>query len=172
LQRRPDRFDEENAPAERRQWYACACCPPNIARTIAQIGAYVAAVREDEEAPSLELLQHSALSVELPAVLGTGRLEVETSYPASGTLRLRLDAAHVAPGARLGVRIPGWVRNGTVALAGDAPRPLRPDELTAQRLELALEQADGAEIGFDMPPRWTQSHPRVDATRNCLALER
>src|SRR5699024_7779929 len=168
LQRRPDRFDEENAPAERQEWYSCACCPPNIARTIAQLGAYVAAVREDEDGPGLELLQHGAMSIDLPAELGTGRLEVETSYPDSGLLRLRLDRLRAAEGARLGVRIPGWVRSGTVALAGSPARPLSPAELTAQRLELGLEEADGAEIGFDMPPRWTVSHPRVDATRDCL----
>src|SRR5699024_9610097 len=149
-----------------------ACCPPNIARTIAQLGAYVAAVREDEDGPGLELLQHGAMSIDLPAELGTGRLEVETSYPDSGLLRLRLDRLRAAEGARLGVRIPGWVRSGTVALAGSPARPLSPAELTAQRLELGLEEADGAEIGFDMPPRWTVSHPRVDATRDCLALER
>lgn len=172
LQRRPDRFDEENAPAERQEWYSCACCPPNIARTIAQLGAYVAAVREDEEGPSLELLQHGAMTIDLPAELGSGRLDVETSYPDSGLLRLRLDPLRAAEGARLGVRIPGWVRAGTVILSGGTARPLSPAELTAQRLELGLEEVDGAAIEFDMPPRWTVPHPRVDATRDCLALER
>lgn len=70
------------------------------------------------------------------------------------------------------MRVPGWVRSGTLTLAGGAPRELSPAELTAQRLELGLAEADGAEIVLDMPPRWTQSHPRVDATRDCLALER
>lgn len=172
LQRRPDRFDEENAPAQRQEWYSCACCPPNIARTIAQLGAYVAAVREDEHGATLELLQHAAMSVRLPPEVGSGTLEVETTYPDSGTLHLSLSHLRAAPGARLGVRIPGWVRSGTVGTADGAERALSPAELTAQRLELALEEADGTTITVDMPPRWTLSHPRVDATRGCLALER
>lgn len=172
LQRRPDRFDEENAPAERQQWYSCACCPPNIARTIAQLGAYMAAVREDESGASLELLQHAAMSVRLPAEVGSGTLEVQTDYPASGALRLRLHELRAAPGARLGVRIPGWVRGATVTAADGTSRAVSPAELAAQRLELALEEADGAQLTLDMPPRWTLSHPRVDATRDCLALER
>src|SRR5699024_977939 len=117
LQRRPDRFDEENAPAERQEWYSCACCPPDIARTIAQLGAYVAAVRAVADGPGLGLLQRGAVSIVLPAELGTGRLGVATSYPDSGLLRLGVERLRAAEGARLGVRIPGWVRSGTVALA-------------------------------------------------------
>jgi len=172
LQRRPDRFDEENAPAERQEWYSCACCPPNIARTIAQLGAYVAGVREDELGPSLELLQHSAMSVELPAEIGRGTLELETDYPRSGTLDLSLSLEQAVAGARLGVRIPGWVRSGRCRSADGTERPLSRAELTAQRLDLPLEDVDGTRITLDMPPRWTLSHPRVDATRDCLALER
>ncbi|MGP9613860.1 glycoside hydrolase family 127 protein [Brachybacterium sp. AOP42-B2-9] len=172
LQRRPDRFDEENAPAERRPWYSCACCPPNIARTIAQLGAYVAAWRSGDAGPSLELLQLTDMSITLPAELGTGILHVETDYPASGVLGLRLSPLTAAAGARLGVRIPGWVRSGSVSSADGVQRPLRDEELSAQRLELALEDVDGMTLTLDMPPRWTTSHPRVDATRGCVALER
>lgn len=172
LQRRPDRFDEENAPAERREWYSCACCPPNIARTIAQLGAYVAAWRTGEAGPSLELLQLTDMSVSLPAEVGVGTLHVETDYPASGVLGLRLSPQATADGARLGVRIPGWVRSGSVATGDGTERPLHPEELSAQRLELSLEDVDGTVLTFDMPPRWTRSHPRVDATRGCVALER
>src|SRR5690606_5723782 len=78
LQRRPDRFDEENAPAERREWYACACCPPNIARTIAQLGAYAAGWRCDEQGRSLEVLQYADMSITLPAELGSGTVHLET----------------------------------------------------------------------------------------------
>ena len=172
LQRRPDRFDEENAPAERREWYSCACCPPNIARTIAQLGAYVAAWRPGAAGPSLELLQLTDMSVSLPAEVGVGTLHVETDYPASGVLRLRLSPLSAAEGARLGVRIPGWVRSGSVTAVDGAERPLSDGELSSQRLELALEDVDGTVLILDMPPRWTHSHPRVDATRGCVALER
>ena len=172
LQRRPDRFDEENSPAERQEWYSCACCPPNIARTIAQLGAYVAGLRQEEHGTSLELLQLADMSIALPAELGSGTLHVETDYPDSGTLHLRLAPLHAAEGARLGVRIPGWARSGTITPAAGPERPLDAGELAAQRLELPLEEVDGTVIVLDMPPRWTVSHPRVDATRGCVALER
>lgn len=172
LQRRPDRFSEENAPAAREPWYSCACCPPNIARTVAQLGAYIAGVRLDGDGATLEILQLADVSISLPAELGAGTVHVDTSYPDSDTLRLRTESLSAVDGARLGLRIPGWVRSGTLALTGDPERPLTAEELAAQRLELPLDRVDGAMIVLDMPPRWTTSHPRVDATRGCVALER
>ena len=172
LQRRPDRFDEENSPAERQEWYSCACCPPNIARTIAQLGAYVAGFRQDAQSTSLELLQLADASITLPAEVGSGTIHVETDYPDSGTVRLRAESLRTAETTRLGVRIPGWVRSGTFAAAAGSERPLSADELSARRLELPLEEVDAAVLVLDMPPRWTTSHPRVDATRGCVALER
>ncbi|AXK45266.1 glycoside hydrolase family 127 protein [Brachybacterium saurashtrense] len=172
LQRRPDRFDEENAPASRQEWYSCACCPPNIARTVAQLGAYVAAVREDEDGPSLEILQHTAMAVTLPAEIGEGVLEVETDYPATGTITLRLAEGALHPAARLGLRLPGWLRDGSLTTADGAARAITAAERAAGRLVLGSSDVDGAVLRLDMPPRWTRSHPRVDATRDCLALER
>lgn len=181
MQRRPDRFDEENAPAERRPWYSCACCPPNIARTIAQLSAYVAGVREGETGPVLELVQYADSSIDLPADLGHGTLRVRTDYPTSGTIELALEPGagarsgqgpRFADDAHLSLRIPGWVREGTLATARGGARALTEAEIAAGHLELTAAEIDGARLDLAMPPRWTASHPRVDATRGCRALER
>ena len=172
LQRRPDRFDEENAPAERREWYACACCPPNIARTIAQLGAYAAGWRSDERGKSLDVLQYADMSITLPAELGTGTVHIETEYPTTGSIRLRLSDVEDGESIRLGLRIPGWVRSATLRSGDGVERPLSAEELSAKRLDLPLVEVDGSVITFDMPPRWTRAHARVDALRGCIALER
>jgi len=168
MQRRPDRFSEENAPAERQEWYSCACCPPNIARLVAQISSYVAAVRpaRDGEGPALEVLQLAAAQIDLPAQIGSGTLHVDTQYPADGTVHLRLDG-ELAPGARIAVRIPGWAGTAAVTTADG-----RSQEVTGEYVELEAGEARSARITLDMTPRWTANHPRVDATRGCLALER
>ena len=33
---------------EREPWYRCACCPPNIARTLAKVRGYIASVDQDD----------------------------------------------------------------------------------------------------------------------------
>ncbi|MGY5764161.1 glycoside hydrolase family 127 protein [Brachybacterium sp. DNPG3] len=177
MQRRPDRFSEENAPAERQPWYSCACCPPNIARAIAQLSSYVAGVRSGDSGPTLEILQHAAADIDLPAEIGTGILRIATAYPADGEIRLALvpagaQAPALRAGAQVALRIPGWASAGTLAAGGRPARGLTEDERARGRVVLQADEVDGAVLVLDMTPRWTASHPRVDATRGCIALER
>ena len=46
LQRRIDHF-ENDLPGRRREWFSCACCPPNIMRTRASLQHYLATVAGD-----------------------------------------------------------------------------------------------------------------------------
>ncbi|MBK0297080.1 glycoside hydrolase family 127 protein, partial [Bacillus sp. S34] len=47
LQLRTGHDHEEDAPSSRLDWYACACCPPNLARLLASIGGYVLTTSDD-----------------------------------------------------------------------------------------------------------------------------
>ncbi len=159
LQSRPDKHSEENAPRDRQSWYSCACCPPNIARAIAQLGGYVASVTEVEVA----LHQYSDADIDLPAHLGGGTLRVRTAYPADGVIEVRLEGA--APeGSRIALRIPSWSPATTVdGVEADADGYLR--------LDLAAAR-EGVRVELDVTPRLTVGHPRVDAVRGCVAIER
>jgi len=162
LQLRPDRYSEENAPRERTAWYACACCPPNIARTVAQLSSYVAASTDGE----LLLHQYADARIDLPAHLGTGTLHVSTAYPVDGRVEIRLDG-RAAPGALLALRIPAWSGSSTLSTDGQ-DRSAEPE--TDGYLRVPLDGAHVLEL--DVRPRWTAAHPRVDAVRGCRALER
>ena len=43
LQRRADHFEKDD-PGRRREWFSCACCPPNIMRLTASLQHYLATV--------------------------------------------------------------------------------------------------------------------------------
>lgn len=154
LQSRPDKHSEESAPAERTPWYPCACCPPNIARAVAQLGAYVASVTDTE----IAVHQLADADIDLPSHLGRGVLKVRTRYPADGRVEITLDG-DAAPGASLAVRVPGWA-------GGSA------DDDGYRRVPLAQLLGQGLRLDLDMTPRWTVAHPHVDAVRGCVALER
>lgn len=156
LQLRPDRHSEEQAPRERRSWYRCACCPPNLARLIAQLGAYVATDAGDE----LALHLHADAEIDVPARLGGGTLRVDTAYPADGEVRLGLTGSE---GLRLAVRVPSWSSRVLVDGAEAAPDP---DGYL--RLRITADRT----LAFDLAPRWTRAHHRVDALRGCVAIER
>ncbi|MDU0348755.1 glycoside hydrolase family 127 protein [Actinomyces sp. MRS3W] len=168
MQRRPDRFSEENAPAERQPWYSCACCPPNIARIIAQAGAYIATVQGGNV---LEIHQLIAADIDLPAALGGGRLVIQTRYPADGDVALRLEGSALPPGAYLRVRIPAWADGATLLVDGQS-RAVSEGELAQGYVEINADDVDGAVLRLPMQPRWTAAHHRVDAVRGSVALER
>ncbi len=158
LQLRPDRTSEENAPRDRQSWYSCACCPPNIARVVAQLGAYLATSTADE------LFVHlvADAEIDLPSHLGSGTLRLTTRYPDDGEVTLALTGS-VRSGVRLALRVPAW--SAQVHLDG---QQVHPDEDGYLRLDPAAAHT----ITLDLTPRWTGAHPRVDAVRGTVALER
>ena len=81
----------------RPRWYACACCPPNVARTITSFGKYAYGVSEDTAYCHL----FAAGKVEFPGGL---ILECRTDYPMDFTV----DYEILKGGKCLAVRIPGW----------------------------------------------------------------
>ncbi len=158
LQMRPDRTTEVNAPKERTSWYACACCPPNIARVISQLSAYVASSTQD----TLWLHLYAGAQIDVPEHLGSGALSVQTDYPNTGTVHLSFDG-QAKDGAQLALRIPSW-SVGTTFNGEDVSA----DDDGYLRVPLSTEGT----LELDLTPRWTAAHPRVDAVRGCLAVER
>lgn len=164
LQMRPDRHSEENAPRTRTPWYSCACCPPNIARVVAQLSAYVASTTDTE----LLIHQFADADIDLPAHLGSGTVEVRTAYPAEGSVAIAVRGS-VAPGVMLAVRVPSWSPESSVS-SDAADGGARPSADGYVRVPLA--EGGAWRLELDLTPRWTSAHPRVDAVRGCVALER
>ncbi|GAA2273689.1 glycoside hydrolase family 127 protein [Glycomyces scopariae] len=156
LHLRPDRLSEGHAPRERQSWYSCACCPPNLARLIAQLGAYVATVADD----SLAVHLYADAEIDVPDRLGGGTLRIDTAYPADGRIRLRLSGSD---GLDLALRVPSWAPGAQVD--GEAAAPGEDGYL---RLRLTGETV----LDLDLAPRWTRAHHRADALRGSAAIER
>ena len=82
---------------QRPRWYACACCPPNVARTITSFGRY--AYGNSEDTAYCHLFADGR--VEFPNGLS---LVCRTDYPMDFTV----DYEILKGGKCLAVRIPGW----------------------------------------------------------------
>lgn len=162
LQQRPDRHSEENAPRERTPWYSCACCPPNVARTVAQLSAYVASATGG----ALWIHQLADAEIDLPAELGTGTVRMRTEYPADGRVEIEV-TGDVTPGALLRVRVPSWSPASQVE-AADGAHPREQDGYAT----VSLTAGAAYRMELDLTPRFTRAHHRVDALRGALAVER
>ena len=161
LQRREDHFEKDDA-GRRREWFACACCPPNIMRLLASVHHYLATV----DGETL-FVQHYAAAWLRGAGLD---IEVATDYPWSGVVTLRMLAA--PPAAReVALRIPAWSAATGVTVNNSSERTVATHQ-GYLRLRRRWQRGDTIRLRLDMAPRWTYPDRRVDAVRGCAAIER
>ena len=165
LQRREDHFEEDD-PGRRREWFSCACCPPNIMRLVASLEHYIATTSGD----TLYLHQFPAAMITAPLADSVLEVEVESDYPWSGAITVRVRSAPPAS-CGLAIRIPGWSTDARLLLNG---RPVFPDPADRGYLVLRRHWQPGDILACDLDvrPRLTYPARRIDATRGTVAIER
>ena len=165
LQRRIDHFEKDD-PGRRRQWFSCACCPPNIMRLTASLQNYLATTSGDT------LYLHQFTGAELAAPLGGGELalRVDTGYPWSGAVDIQVTGAPPEP-AGLALRVPAWSASPQLLLNG---QPLAAGPAGAGYLLVHRQWQPGDVLRYelDLTPRLTRPDRRVDAVRGGAAVER
>ncbi len=116
------------ADAERKPWYSCACCPPNIARLIASLAQYIyftPAKADPDSRGSAPASSAPEAAVPLVAVnlfvqstvsFESGGIDVvieqKTGYPDQGSIELTVSPEQDLQ-LTLAVRIPGWASGDT-----------------------------------------------------------
>ncbi|GGK77697.1 glycoside hydrolase family 127 protein [Mangrovihabitans endophyticus] len=139
--------DENRSPAHgRRGWFSCACCPPNVMRTLASLGSYLATA--DPDGVQIHLYAPSTIEA------GEIGLEVETAYPWKGRVRVRVVRTPDREWT-LALRVPGWTGAGGY-----------------RRERRRWEPGETFDLDLPMPVRLTTADDRVDAVRGCVAVER
>lgn len=168
--------------AGRAPWFGCACCPPNVLRTMASLGGYAYAVRVRNLYVNLYAQGDAHADVNGTSV----GISQQTRYPWDGSVRLTVDPAKEALFA-LCLRIPGWVLGKPVPgdlYAYDDPTPAK-WSLKVNGKPQSIELSDGyasitrtwspgdtVELELPMPVRRVAGNPKIAATRGQVALER
>lgn len=165
LRLRADPVTSGVAPGSRQPWYPCACCPPNLMRTISTFEHRIATVDET----GIQLHQFAASTVEADVAGAPVRLRVETDQPWQGRVVVAVESAPAQPWA-LRIRVPDWAHTLEARVAGVPVEVVRSSRaLIAER---AWAPGDQVELDLAMPVRLTLPHPAIDAVRGCAALER
>jgi len=167
---RGDRFFYVNPLASagghhRQEFFGCACCPPNLARLIAELGSYVYAT------------SGNALYVNL-YVGGEGETEVagwpmtlhqETCYPWEGAVKLTVELGQPTK-FDVRLRLPGWCRAFSLEVNDEPVEP----RLTKGYASLKREWQDGdvVELCLDMPVERIVANPAVVEDAGKVALQR
>ncbi|MFV0429374.1 MAG: glycoside hydrolase family 127 protein [Arachnia sp.] len=156
LHLRTGHMSEVDAPSRRQSWYACACCPPNLARLLASITGYL--MSTTDEATYVHLYTPGRYRV------GPDEwLTISTSYPWEETISLTWSR----PSQRtLKVRIPRWAR--AAALTADDAWLQCPAGSYAD----IPAGTTHATLTIPLQPQFVAAHPRVDAARASVAVRR
>jgi len=150
----------------RSAWFGCACCPPNVARTLAALGGYAYAT----SVTGLWVNLYIQGSVEARLGNTPVRLAVQTEYPWDGKTRLTISVAKPAEFA-LRLRVPSWCRAPQLTVAGQpVAQPMT--ERGYAVLRRTWRDGDVVELNLPMPVERVAANPRVKADTGLLALQR
>lgn len=157
---------ESRGSHRRSEWFGCACCPPNVARTVASVGGY--AYAEGDGAIWVNLYIQGTVQTEVGG--RPVRLRVATEYPWDGQVELRPELDQPTS-FELRLRIPGWCEEPTVAVNGEQ---VRQPELERGYVVLHRTWQNGDRVNLELPMevRRVMAHPRVGANAGRAAFER
>jgi hypothetical protein len=168
--------------AGRAPWFGCACCPPNVLRTLASLGDYVYAVQGEKLFVNLYAQGEATATVAGSKV----KLEQSTEYPWDGTIKLRVTPEK--PGTfTINLRIPGWVQGkplpSDLYTYDDATPAKWTLRVNGKKVSAATQHgfavitrewkaSDEVTLELPMPVRRVAGNPKIAATKNQVALER
>ncbi len=151
----------------REEYISCFCCPPNVVRTIAQVGGYAYGV--SVEGAWVHLYGSSEADLELSGGERV-RLRQETDYPFGGAIAITVEAVAGQPFA-VYLRIPGWAAGASLWVNGEPqPGSLKPG--TYRRVERLWAPGDRIDLVLDMAPELVEAHPLVEELRGLAAVRR
>ena len=157
---------ESRGNHHRSPWFGCACCPPNVARTLASLGGYAYAVSDDALWVNLFIQGQVKTRVAGHAL----RLDVTTDYPWEGRVQFkpRLDSPATF---ELRLRRPDWCPSATLEVNGlTIAQPV----LERGYYVIRRTWSNGDEIVLDlaMPVQRVAAHPNVAANQGMTAIRR
>ena len=159
--------------ATRQKWFGCACCPPNIARTLASLGEYICFT--DDEGFFLNLHAGTEFSCDMKS--GRVAVKVETEFPWKGQTRICIEAIsdvetiyknnETTAEGKVRVRVPVYAKNLCVTMNGQKITPV------IEKGYLIIDDKfskDVIDISFDMPAQIVYANPNVRADVGKVAV--
>jgi DUF1680 family protein len=136
-------------------------------RLISSLGHYVATIDDD----GVQIHQYGAGTVSTRGADGpAATLRVRTGYPWSGSVRITVQETADEPWT-LSLRTPAWSHDTKVNVEGSDATAER-DSRGYLRIRRRWRPGDQVSLELDLAARLTAPHPRVDAVRGCVAIER
>lgn len=155
-------------PLTRSEYILSYCCPPNLARTIAESSEYAYSVSDDTVWTGLYGASRAHVRLKNGAEF---MLVQETDYPWNGEIRFTFEPITKSVPFHLNLRIPGWADEGSISVNGSV-RPLtREDAGSYQTVTIEEPASDVVVLSLPMKARCTVANSMVEENSNQAAVE-
>lgn len=161
-----DRTSKEHVKPVRRKWFGVACCPPNIARTLASLGQYIYSWNRKEKEFYVNLFVSGEAEPETEE--GTMKIHMKTEFPWQNRITLQVSGVPKG-GIRLMVRIPDYAEGFRILKEGAGEVRY---ENRKGYASVTVEGDGTYEISFEAPPQFVRADPRVRADAGRTAMIR
>ena len=143
---------------QRPKWYACACCPPNVARLVSSFGKY--AYGESSDTVYCHMFADGDVTFENGV-----EMTCETNYPYDFTVCYKVKKAERKT---LAVRIPGWSKKYELLLNG---------KILGTRVEkgyayIEVTSGDEVKLVLDGTPRFVYPSSKIHTLTGSVAVMR
>lgn len=161
-----NRTSKEHVKPVRQKWFGVACCPPNIARTLASLSEYVAFQKKTDLYLNLFLSMETEIRMN-DSIL---KMEVKTEFPDNGKVEIHLSSEERWEG-RIHLRLPDYVKKYRVFLEGEEQSWLVNKGYIVVPVVLGGKTCT-IEYHMELVPRVVRSNPRVRENIGKVALMR
>lgn len=165
----------------RQPWFdtVAACCPPNLARVLAQLPGYVYSVTSRRFPESdgrhdsvwVHLFAEGTATIPLHAG-GSVTLRQTTRYPWDGEIAIAVEALDEAGDFTLQFRVPGWASDAGVEVNGERLPNSEAASGQYATIRRVWRVGDVVRVHLPMPPQRIVNHPRVAENAGRVALRR
>jgi DUF1680 family protein len=157
-------------PLERDDQLTCYCCPSNLTRVIAQALEYTYMVSGDTVYTGLYGASEAKLAMDNGSAF---TLVQETRYPWDGAFTYICKDVEANHPFTLNIRIPGWLEKGSITVNNKKFRDIGAGDANSF-ISVLVENPAAAkiEVFFEIKPRMTIAHPKVEEDVNQIAIER
>lgn len=144
----------------RQKWFSIACCPPNVARTLASLGQYVYA----QEGDSILIHQFISSEVQTETKGGITTLKMDSTLMQDGKVSIH---AETEKGCSLKIRISAYAENWKVLTGGKEEKP----EIQNGYITVTLPAGEHTvTLDLDVHPHWVAANDYVRADAGKAAL--
>ncbi|MDD2971077.1 MAG: glycoside hydrolase family 127 protein [Lachnospiraceae bacterium] len=173
-----EKTSREHVKSIRQKWFGVACCPPNIARTLASLGQYIYAVNEEGVCVNLFIENDCELRLGGEIYL----MRIKSRFPQEHSFILQVTGETALPG--LWIRVPSYGKNYQIVcteeVIGEGQKSGKDAQILGRRVACSIEKGyahileDVAgktlQITFDAPATFVRANPnvRADAGRVCV----